>query len=123
MLCSTSFKISAGWVDEPDGMNDGHFQLTLNLPQPAVVTRISLYKSNEIGDMAVQPYIWDTDQGTSWSYLGVFHNGTLINNDPALSRLSGRVKLDLYGRDMGVFTEGTYFGVQVYIQTTGVAAV
>lgn len=44
-----------GDVGEPDGMKDGNFQLTLNLPQPAVVTRISLYKSNETGDMAVQP--------------------------------------------------------------------
>jgi len=132
-VCYTSLIQDFQWVGlnedmvgngaEPDGINDGHFQLTLNLAQPAVISRISLYQSNETGNLAVQPYIWDTDPSTSWSFLGVYYNGTMINNDLALSRLSGQAQLDLYARDMGVFKPGNHFGVQAYIQVTDVTAV
>jgi len=108
---------------EPDGIKDGHFQLTLNLPESMVITRMSLYRSNETGDKAVQPYIWDTDPSTSWGFLGMFYNGKLINNQPELSRSSGQVQLDLYCKDTGEFTQGNYFAVQVYLQGTGVTVI
>lgn len=108
---------------EPDGIKDGHFQITLNLPQPMVVTRMSLYRSNEVGDEAVQPYIWDTDPSTSWGFLGMFYNGSLINNHPELSKFSGQVQLDLYCKDTGAFMQGNYFGAQVYLQGTGVTTI
>jgi hypothetical protein len=108
---------------EPDGIEDGHFQITLNLPEPMVITRMSLYRSNEAGDEAVQPYIWDTDSSTSWGFLGMFYNGSLINNQPELSRFSGQVQLDIYCKDIGVFVQGNYFGAQVYLQGTGVTVI
>ncbi|GEM_PF-2177515 len=107
----------------PDGTVDGHFRLKLRLSQEVVVTRVSLYESNEAGDQAVQPNIWDTDPGTSWGYLGVFYDGRLINNDLEQSRMQGEVELDLYCNDLGVFVPNNSFGVQVYIQATGVTAI
>lgn len=112
-----------GDSEEPDGIKDGHFQLRLNLPESMVITRMSLYRSNEKGDNAVQPYIWDTDPSTSWGFLGMSYNGSLINNKPELSRFSGQVQLDLYCRDTGDFKQGNYFAVQVYLQGTGVTVI
>lgn len=108
---------------EPDGIKDGHFQLTLNLPKSMAITRMSLYRSNEAGDKAVQPYIWDTDPSTSWGFLGICYNGSLINNKPELSRFSEQVQLDLYCTDTGEFKQGNYFAVQVYLQGTGVTVI
>ncbi len=99
----------------PDGRNDGHFALTLNLPGQKEVKSIEIYSADANGN-AVGGQVWDT-ASTDWWILGVFYQENQLDprHVPSLGTFSGDVQFDLYADDSGWFKPGNWFGVEVVL--------
>ena len=98
---------------KPNGVKDGHFRLTLDLPARATLASISLWSANERGDKA-GGQIWHTQNGNNWM-LGVFRDGRQLNTShvASLGEFQGRTVLDLYANSSGWFNPGQWFLVEV----------
>lgn len=103
-----------GYESKPakDGVRDGHFSAVLQVgAKPLVLTTVVLQRAQGKG-YAEQ---WDTNPGTSPPILGVYVNGKRVNpTDRVLNvplRAKARVKLDLYGNDLGVFAPGQRYRI------------
>lgn len=99
----------------PDGRNDGHFLLTLNLPGQKEVKSIEIYSADANGNHA-GGQVWDTASADYW-ILGVFYQGNQLdqNHTPSLGTFSGDLQFDLYADDSGWFKPGNWFGVEIIL--------
>ncbi len=97
----------------PNGTPDGHFLLSLELPQRTTLASISLWSANPSGDKA-GGHIWHTANGGNWM-LGVFRDGRQLNAShiASLGEFSGEVALDLYANSSGLFNPGQHFLLEV----------
>ena len=97
----------------PDGYNDGHFVLNLDLPASTEIRSIQVYGVDENGNYVGGPW-WDTANKDHWM-LGVFDHGTQLNmhHVPTLGTFSGPVMFDLYCNDWSWFKPGKWFGLKV----------
>lgn len=100
----------------PDGRNDGHFLLALNLPGQQEVKSIEIYSADSEGNHA-GGQVWDTGYNSNHWILGVFNQGNQLNQHhmPSLGAFSGSVRFDLYCDDSGWFKPGNWFGVEMVL--------
>lgn len=103
-----------------DGIMDGHFHLTLQLPQPILMESIFI-RYSEFGKELRWDWIYNNHLTPAGYNLGVFEKGTQIlpASDTGLKK-SGSVDLDLFaaglnnakGKDTFSFDPGSHFEVE-----------
>lgn len=103
---------------EPDGLQDAHFRLALDLPDTVTIREIALYQLRPDG-------YWDaTRSWTTKDYddpdlrlLGVASEGLMLNGDfaPRLGTYSGPVTFDLYAHHDGEFPPGETYSYSVVL--------
>lgn len=136
---SGSERMSVSWVDaksdvlspsddKPDGLMDGHFHLSLQLPNPVSLESIFIRYSGFEKELRWDG-IYNSNLIPAGYHLGVYENGTLIlpAPDTGLKR-SGQVDLELFaaglnnakGRDTLSFDPGEKFQIEInYAEQTG----
>lgn len=97
----------------PNGTADGHFTLTLDLPERTPISSISLWSATEKGDRA-GGQVWHSREGSYWM-LGIFRDGRQLNatHVQSLGEFSGKVVLELYANSSGWFNPGQSFLLEV----------
>lgn len=136
---SASESMSASWIDAKsdlmspsdanlDGIMDGHFHLTLQLPQPIVLESIFI-RYSEFGKELRWDGVYNTHLTPAGYTLAVYENGSLIPPGPDTGiKKSGQVDLDLFaaglnnakGRDTFSFDPGSHFQIELnYTTQTG----
>lgn len=131
-----SESMSASWIDaksdvmsfsdaNPDGIMDGHFHLTLQLPQPIVLESIFI-RYSEFGKELRWDGVYNTHLTPAGYNLAVYENGSLIPPGPDTGiKKSGQVDLDLFaaglnnakGRDTFSFNPGDDFQIELNYTT------
>lgn len=124
--------MSVSWVDaksdilspsdgQLDGITDGHFQLTMQLPQPVLIESIFI-RYSEFGKELRWDWIYNNHLTPAGYNLGVYEKGNLVSPaaDTGLKR-SGQVVFELFaaglnnanGKDTLSFDSGSNFQVEV----------
>lgn len=103
-----------------DGIMDGHFHLTLQLPQPILIESIFI-RYSEFGKELRWDWIYNNHLTPAGYNLGIFEKGTQILPAPDTGlKKSGSVDLDLFaaglnnakGKDTFTFDPGSHFEVE-----------
>lgn len=136
---SGSERMSVSWVDaksdvlspsdgKPDGIMDGHFHLSLQLPNPVSLESIFIRYSGFEKELRWDG-IYNSNLTPAGYPLGVYENGTLIPPAPDTGlKRSGQVDLELFaaglnnakGRDTFSFDPGEKFQIEInYTEQTG----
>lgn len=111
-----------------DGVMDGHFHFTLQLPQPILLESIFI-RYSEFGKELRWDWIYNNHLTPAGYNLGVYEKGNLIAPGPDLGlKKSGTVDFDLFaaglnnakGKDTFSFDPGNHFEVEFnYITQAG----
>ncbi|HVJ48256.1 hypothetical protein [Desulfitobacterium sp.] len=108
-----------------DGVMDGHFHLTLQLPQPVSLESIFI-RYSEFGKELRWDWIYNNHLTPAGYNLGVYEQGNLIPLGPDTGiKRSGQVELDLFvaglnnakGRDTFSFNPGSNFQIELNYTT------
>lgn len=132
-------QMSITWVDnqsdivaptaaKPDGVQDGHFHLSLQLPKPVLIESVFI-RYSEFGKEFRWDWIYNNHLTPAGYYLAVYEQGTLIPAAPDTGiKKSGNIEWDLFaaglnnakGRDTLSFDSGSHFTIEVnYTTQTG----
>ncbi|MEA4900879.1 hypothetical protein [Desulfitobacterium sp.] len=135
----TSENISASWVDAqsdvmspsdttPDGIMDGHFHLTMQLPQPVMLESIFI-RYSEFGKELRWDWIFNNHLTPAGYNLSIYEKGSLLPLGPDTGvKRSGQVDLDLFaaglnnakGKDTFSFESGEKYQIELnYTKQTG----
>jgi hypothetical protein len=105
--------VGNGHDAQPDGTLDGHFRVQIDFDRWQEVSHIAVASSDAQGNPTGEN-VWHT-QKTEYSILGVLYDDLLLNvtHVARLGKFSGGVTLDLYAADLGGFTSGSWFTVDI----------
>lgn len=134
-----SENISSSWVDAQsdvmspsdttlDGIMDGHFHLTMQLPQPVMLESIFI-RYSEFGKELRWDWIFNNQLTPAGYNLSVYEKGSLLPLGPDTGvKKSGQVDLDLFaaglnnakGKDTFSFESGEKYQIELnYTTQTG----
>ncbi|PKK89426.1 MAG: hypothetical protein CVV64_14180 [Candidatus Wallbacteria bacterium HGW-Wallbacteria-1] len=109
-------RVGPGTKASSDGVKDAHFQVVLNLSNPAEITELRVYVSDAAGNRGGE--FWHSNSyGYAW-ILGVWRNGKFLNPSPgkSLGTFSGPVLFDLFANDSGRLASYSHFRLELDIQ-------